>query len=64
MDLATVTATPTEPVIWAVGMLRDPAVQYMSQQRSPYWRTAYTSPQDAVGVLRCQCSVRVLLILP
>lgn len=43
MDLGTVTAT-TQPVVWAVGMLRDPAIQAITsvgatEMRSPLWRT-------------------------
>ena len=47
MDLGTITAT-TDPVVWAVGMVRDPAVQAVTASggqeiRSPYWRTSGTA---------------------
>ncbi|EKM54239.1 uncharacterized protein PHACADRAFT_257947, partial [Phanerochaete carnosa HHB-10118-sp] len=43
MDLGNVTTT-TDAVVWAVGMLRDPAIQAVTasgapEMRSPYWRT-------------------------
>ncbi|EKM54251.1 uncharacterized protein PHACADRAFT_146023 [Phanerochaete carnosa HHB-10118-sp] len=43
MDLGSVTTT-TDAVVWAVGMLRDPAIQAVTasgapEMRSPYWRT-------------------------
>ncbi|GJE94471.1 hypothetical protein PsYK624_106410 [Phanerochaete sordida] len=47
MDLGEVTTT-TDPVVWAVGMVRDPAVQAVTatgaqETRSPYWRTTGTA---------------------
>lgn len=49
-DLSTVTA-PTSPVIWAIGMLRDPVVQFTTasgatERRIPYWRSKFTQNQD------------------
>ena len=55
-DLGEVSGTVTDPVVWALGMLRDPAVKVVSadgvvEQRSPYWRTTYTGSAhiDAVS---------------
>ena len=52
MDLGNVTET-TDPVVWAVGVLRDPAVQSVTatgaiDKRSPYWRTESVA-QDMVA---------------
>lgn len=54
VDLGSITAT-SDPVVWAVGMTRDPAIGYMTstgtyQQRSPYWASRYSTPQDAVSI--------------
>ncbi|KAJ3525254.1 hypothetical protein NM688_g8429 [Phlebia brevispora] len=51
-DLGTISAT-TDPVVWGVGLTRDPAVAYIAgdgseQQRSPYWRSQFDTPIDAV----------------
>ncbi|GJE94479.1 hypothetical protein PsYK624_106490 [Phanerochaete sordida] len=56
MDLRTVTAT-SEPVVWAVGMVRDPAVQAvtasgMQETRSPYWRIAGTTQDMLTAFLQ------------
>ncbi len=41
-------------VVWAFGMVRDPAVTYVAedgsqQQRSPYWRSQFETSQEAVS---------------
>ena len=58
-DLGTVTST-TKPVVWAVGMLRDPAIAYTTsanetQLRDPYWKSVYNVPQDAVRLITSIC---------
>ena len=52
-DLGSVTSTPTSPFVWAVGMLRDPAIAYTiagteTQLRDPFWKSEFTIPEDAV----------------
>ena len=52
-DLGSITATD-EPVVWALGMTRDPVVNYTGadgspQPRSPYWASQFSDPLDAVG---------------
>ena len=52
-NLGTVSTTTTEPIVWAIGLLRDPAVQSITTTgqldiRSPYWRTAGISAPDIV----------------
>ena len=63
VDLGNVTAATTDPVVWAVGMLRDPAIQSVTvagapDVRSPYWRTEGVA-QDLV-LLSSQISYLVL----
>ena len=48
MDLGTVTTT-SAPAVWAVGTVRDPAIQAVTatgsqETRSPYWRTFGSAP--------------------
>lgn len=55
-DVGTVGADFTDPAIWAVGMLRDPAVAYLTpdgtiESRHPYWKAAHNTPQDAVSTI-------------
>ena len=52
-DLGAVGGTPTDPVVWAIGMLRDPVVQFSTatgavEQRVPYWRSKFSLYQDIV----------------
>ncbi|KAI0696707.1 hypothetical protein BC835DRAFT_1414100 [Cytidiella melzeri] len=52
-DLGTVGADFTAPVVWAVGMLRDPAVAYTTpeglvENRDPVWKSVHDTPQDAM----------------
>ena len=52
-DLGAVDGTPTDPVVWAIGMLRDPVVQFATatgavEQRLPYWRSKFSQDQDIV----------------
>lgn len=52
VDLGTILATPS-PVVWAVGYVRDPVVNYVApdggtQLRRPYFLTQHSSVVDAV----------------
>ncbi|KAI0088041.1 hypothetical protein BDY19DRAFT_1057674 [Irpex rosettiformis] len=52
-SLGSVGSDLTAPVIWGVGMLRDPAVAYLTpggtvENRDPYWKTAHSTLHDAV----------------
>ncbi|KIP05603.1 hypothetical protein PHLGIDRAFT_108072, partial [Phlebiopsis gigantea 11061_1 CR5-6] len=52
-DLGTVADTPTNPAVWAIGMLRDPVVQFSTssgaiEQRNAYWRTEFPTDVDIV----------------
>lgn len=54
VDLGTIAAT-TEPLVWTMGMTRDPAVTYTGasgapQPRSPYWASQFNQPLDAVRI--------------
>ncbi|KAJ3530917.1 hypothetical protein NM688_g7646 [Phlebia brevispora] len=53
-DLGTISAT-TDPVVWGVGLTRDPAIAYIGedgteQQRSPYWRSQFGPLSDISSV--------------
>lgn len=52
VDLGHISATP-EPMVWSIGMNRNPSIGYISadgttEQRSPYWASKFTTIQDAV----------------
>lgn len=54
LDLGNIIATES-PVVWSVGYVRDPAIQYMSsmgdsQFRSPYFVTQYENVQAVVSI--------------
>jgi hypothetical protein len=54
-DLGLVGTSFTSPTVWAVGMLRDPSVAYLTpdgtiEKRRPYWTLLYNTPQDAVSL--------------
>jgi hypothetical protein len=67
-DLDEVATTPTDPVVWAVGVLRDPAIQVVAaegapEQWNPYWRSVYGTPQDAVSrSYSHQCSENIQIL--
>ncbi|KAI0958924.1 hypothetical protein AcV7_004605 [Taiwanofungus camphoratus] len=53
VDLGTITSTQS-PVVWSVGYVRDPVIQYTSstgetQPLSPYYVTQYQNIQDAIN---------------
>lgn len=40
----------SSPVVYAVGVVRDPVVQYTNEEsRSPYYRVQYTNVHDLVS---------------
>ena len=40
----------TSPVVYSVGVVRDPVVQYTNEEsRSPYYRVQYTNVHDLVS---------------
>ncbi|CAA7266374.1 unnamed protein product [Cyclocybe aegerita] len=54
MDLGSITQTST-PVVWAIGLLRDPVIRYVRdagiESRTSYFWTKYQSIGDAVSTL-------------
>jgi hypothetical protein len=53
-DLGTIQATQ-DPIVWAVGYVIDPVVNYtdpsgVTQQRSLYYRTQYSGDESLVGI--------------
>ncbi len=55
VDLGNIVST-SEPVVWGIGMTRDPAVAYTAadgtgELRSPYWRSQFDNVQDAVSLI-------------
>ena len=53
VDMGTVDSTVSKPVTWGVGLLRETPIAYTTldgapQQRAAYWKSKYTTPQDAV----------------
>lgn len=56
VDLGTVGSTVSNPVTWGVGLLREMPIAYTTlsgipQQRAPYWKSQYKTPQDVVPSL-------------
>ena len=54
VDLGNIQSTQS-PVVWTVGFVRDPSIQYTTgsgtvQNRSPYYVTEYSNVVDAVGL--------------
>ena len=54
MDLGTIQST-SEPIVWAVGVVRDPVVQFTNssgqiEERSSYYWSNYSNIHDAVFV--------------
>lgn len=53
VDLGTIAAT-ANPLVWSIGMTRDPVVAYTgangSQSRSAYWASEFTTALDAVRI--------------
>lgn len=52
-DLGTVTASGAEPVVFSIGNVRDPAVEYIvadnnTQERNLYFWSQYSNADDAV----------------
>lgn len=52
LDLGTIQAT-SAPVVWAVGVVRDPVIQYtnstgQTEERRAYYWSKYSSIHDAV----------------
>lgn len=52
LDLGTIQST-SEPIVWAVGVVRDPVIQYTNasgqrEERSAYYWANYTTIHDAV----------------
>lgn len=52
LDLGTIQNT-TEPIVWAVGVVRDPAIQFTNangqiEERRAYYWTAYSNIRDVV----------------
>ena len=57
-DLGNVSGT-SKPVVFSIGHVRDPAIEYIIandqiQQRSLYFLTAHATPSDAVRLCLCQ----------
>ena len=57
MDVGAVTSTPTDPLVYAVGVVRDPVVQYMNKQvqleaRSSYFWGTYSNVHDLVRLAK------------
>ncbi|KAJ3538099.1 hypothetical protein NM688_g6567 [Phlebia brevispora] len=55
VDLGTISA-PSSPLVWAVGVARNPVVSYVGgnggeQRRSPYWASQFNSLVDAATYL-------------
>lgn len=53
VDVGSVSSTPTDPLVYAVGVVRDPVVQYMNKQvqletRSSYFWGTYSNVHDLV----------------
>ena len=56
VDIGPVT-TETDPIVYAVGLVRDPVIQYVDpegqvQELSPLYRTSYNDTSDLVGSSR------------
>ncbi|KAL1733166.1 hypothetical protein EV714DRAFT_282162 [Schizophyllum commune] len=55
-DLGNISTTASEPVVFAIGHVRDPVINYIQpdgtmQGRSYYWRSKYSSVADLVNLL-------------
>lgn len=65
IDLGTISATKS-PVVWALGLTRDPAVGYTIngtiQNRSPYWASSFNDASDAVSAHSTRYYVQPRLI--
>jgi len=62
VDLGSIQST-TSPIVWAVGYVRDPSINYTTgkgetQLRSPYYATQYSTIDDVVSMV----SVHILMI--
>ena len=54
-DLGNITSTKA-PIVWSLGVVRNPVVSYLTgsgqvQPRAPYFLTKYNNVQDAVSLL-------------
>ncbi len=57
LDLGNITST-SEPVVWSLGVIRNPVVSYttgtgQSETRVPYYLAQYSNIPDAVNVSQC-----------
>ncbi len=57
VDVGSVGSTPSNPVIWALGVVRNPSVQYIGsdatpKQRSAYYWSNFSTPVDVVSDYR------------
>ncbi|KAK7045354.1 hypothetical protein VNI00_007603 [Paramarasmius palmivorus] len=46
-DLGDITST-SQPVVWAIGYVRNPVITRTGQQLKPYWTTAYSRIEDGM----------------
>ena len=61
-DLGTISSSQ-ESVVWAIGLVRDPSINYMSQERHPYFWTKYNYINDAVRSFVVCISTLLLMAL-
>lgn len=57
-DLGTVTSSSSQPVVFSVGHMRDPAVEYIiandqTQPRNSFFLSEFSTPSDAVRLHAC-----------
>ncbi|KAI0341142.1 hypothetical protein BDW22DRAFT_330198 [Trametopsis cervina] len=53
-DLGVVSGSFTDPIVWSIGILRDPVVAYITpsgtvEMREPYWKSVYGTSEDAAS---------------
>jgi hypothetical protein len=56
LDLGSVTATTSAPLVVCIGHVRTPAVSYLGTQLDPWWRTYFTGWQDMLTWFRADLS--------
>ena len=57
VDMGTVTSETSDPLVFALGVVRDPAIHYtdgnsVTEARSPYYWSNFSSTQDVVCALQ------------
>ena len=59
VDLGSVTSS-AEPIVWVIGLVRDPSISYTIggkvESLHPYYTTQYSTVQSAVRIIACSTS--------